>query len=127
MEVLGNNNNYFSWDYTDMKGISPNLCTHNSYLKKGFWPIRQPHTWINLSLKDIGKEELQKLLNANFIYHISDSKWIYPLVIVPKKSGKWGICIDYNESYKDTLKYYFPLPFIDQVLDTLAGNIFFSS
>lgn len=72
------------------------------------------------------KEELQKLLNANFIYHISDSKWVFPLVIVPEKSGKWKICVDYHELNKATLKYYFPLPFIDQVLVTLARKNFFS-
>jgi hypothetical protein len=45
---------------------------------------------------------------------------------VPKKNGKWHVCIDYRELSKATLKDYFPLPFIDQVLDTLEGNKFFS-
>jgi hypothetical protein len=80
---------------------------------------------MNLVLKEIVKEELQKLLNVNFIYPISNSQWVSPLVIVPKKNGKWHVCIDYHELNKATLKYHFPLPFIDQVLDTLAGkNIF---
>jgi hypothetical protein len=43
---------------------------------------------------------------------------------VPKKNGKWRICVDYRELNKATLKDYFPLPFIDQVLDTLAGRSF---
>ena len=69
---------------------------------------------------------LQKLLNINFIYPISDSKWVSPLVVVPKKNGKWRIYVDYWELNKATLKDYFPLPFIDQVLDTLAGKKYFS-
>ena len=72
------------------------------------------------------KEELQKLLNVNFIYPISDSRRVSPLVIVPKKNGKWRVCIDYRELNKATLKDHFPLPFIDQVLDTLAGKKYFS-
>jgi hypothetical protein len=81
---------------------------------------------LNPHLKDIVKEELQKLLDVNFIYPISDSKWVSPLVVVPKKNGKWRICVDYQELNKATQKDHFPLPFIDQVLDTLAGKQFFS-
>jgi hypothetical protein len=94
-------------------------------LEENSRPIRQPQRCMNPILKEIVKEELQKLLNVNFIYPISDSQWVSPLVIVPKKNGKWCVCIDYRELNKATLKYHFPLPFIDQVLDTLVGkNIF---
>ena len=88
--------------------------------------MRKHQRRMNLALKDIVKEELQKLLNVNFIYPISDSKWVSPLVVVPKKNQKWRICVDYRELNKATLKDYFPLPFIDQVLDTLAGKKYFS-
>jgi hypothetical protein len=82
---------------------------------------------MNPTLKDIVKEEIQKLLNVRFIYPISDSKWVSPLVVVPKKvTGKWIICVDFRELNKATLKDYFPLPFIDQVLDTLSGKKYFS-
>ena len=76
--------------------------------------------------KEIVKEELHKLLNVNFIYLISDSQWVSTLVIVPQKDGKWRVCINYRELNKETLKDHFPLPFIDQVLDTLAGKKYFS-
>ena len=82
---------------------------------------------MNPILKDFVKEELQKLLNVGFICPISDSKWVSPLVVVPKKmTGKWRMCVVFRELNKETLKDYFPLPFIDQVLDTLAGKIYFS-
>jgi hypothetical protein len=82
---------------------------------------------MNPTLKDIVKEDIQKLLNVKFIYAISDSKWVSPLVLVPKKvTEKWRICVDFRELNKATLKDYFPLPFIDQVLDTLFGNKYFS-
>ena len=72
------------------------------------------------------KEELQKLLNVGFIYPILDSRWVSPLVVVLKKNGKWHICVDYRALNKATKKDHFPLPFIDQVLDTLVGKQFFS-
>ena len=81
---------------------------------------------MNPVLKDIVKDELQKHLNANFIYPISDSKWVSPLVIVPKKNGKWRVYVDFRELNRATLRDYFPLPFIDQVLDTLSGKQYFS-
>jgi hypothetical protein len=126
IEILRKHSFTFAWDYTDMKGIHPNLCTHHIYLKEDSWPIRQPLWRMNLALKDIVKGELQKLLDVNFIYPIFDSKWVSLWVIVPKKNGKWHICVDYRELNKATLKYYFPLPFIDQVLDTLARKKYFS-
>ena len=82
---------------------------------------------MNPTLKDIVKKELQKLLTIGFICPIFDIKWVSPLVVVPKKIiGKWCICVDFREINKATLKYYFPLPFIDQVLDTLVGKQYFS-
>ena len=81
---------------------------------------------MNPNLREIFKEELQKLLNAGFINSISDSEWVSPLVIVPKKNEKWRVCVDYRVLNKATQKDHFPLPFIDQVLDSLAGKKFFS-
>ena len=46
--------------------------------------------------------------------------------MVPKKNGKWRIYVDYRELNKATQKDHFPLPFIDQVLDTLVGKKLFS-
>ena len=67
---------------------------------------------MNPTLKDIVKEELQKLLNVGFIYPISNSKWVYPLLVVPNKvARRWHICVEFRELNKATLKDYFPLPF----------------
>ena len=81
---------------------------------------------MNLNLREIVKEEFQKLLNVNLIYLISDSQWVSPLAKVPKNNGKCRVCIDYRELNKATLKDHFPFPFIDQVLDTLEGKRYFS-
>ena len=103
-----------------MKGIDPQLSTHHIYTEKDARLVRQPQRRLKPHLKDIVKADV------NFIYPISDSKGVSPLVVVPKKNGKWRICVDYRELDKATQKYHFPLPFIDRVLDTLARNKFFS-
>jgi hypothetical protein len=83
---------------------------------------------MNPTVKDIVKEEIHTLLNVNFIYPISNSKWVSLLVVVLKKvTRKWRICVDFQELNKATLKDYFPLPFIDQVLDTLSRKRYFPS
>jgi hypothetical protein len=100
---------------------------YSSYLYQGRLSIDLSiSTTMNPNLREILKEELQKFLNPGFIYPISDSEWVSLLIIVPKKNGKWRVCIDYRALNKATQKDHFPLPFIDQVLDSLSGNKFFS-
>eukprot|EP00253_Pinus_taeda_P008533 PITA_08533 len=126
MKLLRENKEAFAWDYTDMKGISPKLCAHRIYIKEGSHPVCQPQRRMNPNLREIVKEELQKLLNAGLIYPISDSEWVSPLLILPKKNGKWRVCVDYRALNKATQKDHFPLPFINQVLDSLSGKRLFS-
>jgi len=86
----------FAWDYTDMHGIHTDTCTHHIYTDSTIKPVRQPQRRMNPMFWDIVREELQKLLRVNFIYPISNSQWVSPLVIVPKKNGKWRICVHYR-------------------------------
>ena len=79
---------------------------------------------MNPALKDIVKQVLQKLLDVGFIYPISDNEWVSPLVLAPKKNGKWRICVDYRELNKATKNDHFPLPLINQVLDGMERNFF---
>ena len=85
LKVLKKQAGSFTWEYTDMEGINPNTCIHHIYMDPSMSPIRKPQRRMNPAPKDIVKEELQKLLTAGFIYPISDSKWVSPLVVVPKK------------------------------------------
>ena len=57
-----------------MKGIHPNTCIHHMYMDPNIPPVRQPQRRMNPALKDIVKEELQKLLTVDFIYPISGGK-----------------------------------------------------
>jgi hypothetical protein len=113
IEMIQRQFDSFAWDYADMKGIHPNTCTHHIYTNDQIRPLRQPQRRMNPTLKDIVKEELQKLLQANIICPISDSQWVSPHVIAPQKNGKWRICVDFWELNKATHRDYFPLPFID--------------
>ena len=87
-----------------MCGIHPHTCIHHIYTQENARSIRQPQRRMNLVLNDIVKDELQKLLNANFIYSIFYSKWVSPLVIVTKKNEKWRVCVDFRELNRETLR-----------------------
>ncbi|RDY13420.1 Retrovirus-related Pol polyprotein, partial [Mucuna pruriens] len=97
-------------------------------------PISQQQRRMNLTILDVIKKEVTKLLVVGIIYPISDSQWGSLVQVVPKKSrmtvmknqhdelNNWRVCIDYRRLNQATHKDHFPLPFIDQVLEKLAGK-----
>ncbi|GJX96277.1 reverse transcriptase domain-containing protein [Tanacetum coccineum] len=105
----------------------------------------KPNTYqrVNPKIYDVIKKEVEKLLDAGLIYPISDSPWVSPVHCVPKKGGftvvendeneliptrlvtGWRVCIDYRKLNEATRKDHFPLPFMDQMLERLAGNEYY--
>ncbi|RDY03017.1 Retrovirus-related Pol polyprotein, partial [Mucuna pruriens] len=93
---------------------------------------------LNPTILDVVKKEVTKLLAAGIIYPISDSNWVSPMLVVPKKSemtmmknrndelvptrvqNSWRVCIDFKKLNQATRKDHFPLPFLDHVLEKLA-------
>jgi hypothetical protein len=68
------------------------------------------------------KEDLDKLLDARFIYPIETTQWLSPLIIVSKKNEKLRICVEYRKLNVQTKKDPFPLPFLDSVLDSMVKH-----
>ena len=68
------------------------------------------------------KEEVDKLLKARFIKESCYPKWIINVVMVTKANGKWRMCVDYTNLNRDCPKDSFPLPKIDQLIDSTIGN-----
>jgi hypothetical protein len=67
-------------------------------------------------------EEISRLLEAKFIREIKEATWLSPPVMVEKKDTKiYGMCIDFTALNKHCPKDYFPLPRIDQIIDSTAG------
>ena len=65
-------------------------------------------------------EEIAKLLVAGFIKEVYHPEWLANPVLVRKKSGKWRMCVDYIGLNKVCPKDPFPLPHIDQVVDSTS-------
>ena len=106
-------------------------------------PSRQPQRRLNPPMMDVVNKEILKLLEVGVIYPISDSNWVSPVQVVPKKIGiifvknqndelvptrvqnGWRVCIDYRKLNAVTCKGHFPLPFIDQMLERLVGHSYY--
>ncbi|XP_074299184.1 uncharacterized protein LOC141630232 [Silene latifolia] len=143
IRVLKQHKEAIGWTMADIKGISPTLCMHQILLEDEAKPVRQPQRRLNPLMMDVVKKEVLKLLHVGMIYPISDSKWVSPTQVVPKKSGLtvvanhegvltptrvqngWRVCIDYRRLNAVTRKDHFPLPFMDQMLERLAGKAFY--
>ena len=67
--------------------------------------------------KAIG-EEVARLLVAEFIREIYHSKWLANVVMVPKKDDSHRMCIDFKHINRACPKDHFPLPCIDQIVDS---------
>ena len=66
--------------------------------------------------------EVDNLLKAGFIIEIKYPEWLANVLVVPKKCGKWRVCVDYTDLNEACLKDNFPIPQIDHIVDALAGH-----
>ncbi len=94
-------------------------------MKDNTKPVSQPCRRLNDTLKKVVHDELMKLYKAGIIYAVPYSEWVSPIVVVPKKNGKWRLCVDYKKLNEYAEKDHFPLPYIDQILDQIIGNEYY--
>ena len=87
LHLLKRNKQALGWKIFDLKGINPTICTHHIYLDKESKAVRKPQRRLNPHLQKVVRIEVLKLLQAGIIYPISDSTWVSPTQVVPKKSG----------------------------------------
>ncbi|GJR64616.1 reverse transcriptase domain-containing protein [Tanacetum coccineum] len=143
LKVLKSHKRAIAWKITDIKGIDPRFCTHKILMEDDYKPTVQSQRRVNPKIHEVIKKEVLKLLDAGMIYPISDSPWVSPVHCVPKKGGitvvaneenelipthlvtGWRVCIDYRKLNEATQKDHFPLSFMDQMIERLAGNEFY--
>ncbi|GJY73010.1 reverse transcriptase domain-containing protein [Tanacetum coccineum] len=87
LEVLRNHKGAIAWSIADIKGIDSSFCTHKILMEDEFKPSVQPQRRLNPNIKEVVKKDVIKLLDAGLIYPISDSPWVSPVQVVPKKEG----------------------------------------
>ena len=143
LDVLRTYKTTLGWTISDIKGISPSIRMHKILLEDDAKSSIKQQRRLNPIMKEVVKKEILKWLDARIIYPISDSSWVSPIQCVPKKGGMtvktnenneliptrtvtgWRVCMDYRKLNKATRNDHFPLPYIDQMLDRLAGHQYY--
>ena len=124
----------------DLIGINPAIYMHKILLEDNAKTSIKHQKSLNPVMKEAVLKEVLKWMNARFIYAISNSPWVSPVHLVPKNGGftiienekneliptrtmtGWRVYIDYRKLNTATIKDHYPLPFIYQMLDKLAGH-----
>ncbi|GJR12312.1 reverse transcriptase domain-containing protein [Tanacetum coccineum] len=102
LKVLKSHKRAIAWKITDIKGINPRFCTHKILMEDDYKPTVQSQKRVNQKIHEVIKKEVLKLLDAG-----------------------WRVCIDYRKLNDATRKDHFPLSFMDQMIERLAGNEFY--
>ena len=87
-------------------------------------PVKKISYKLAHKYKQIVKKEIDSMLAACIIYPIDQSKWASPMVVQPKKHDptKLRICVDFRDLNKVTLTDSFPTPYVDEILNEVAGH-----
>nr|GEX50505.1 reverse transcriptase domain-containing protein [Tanacetum cinerariifolium] len=143
IKVLKSHKRAIAWKLSDIQVINLEFCTHKILMEEDYKLAVQHQRRVNPKIHDVIRKEVEKLLDAGLMYPISNIPWVSPVHRVPKKSGftvvkneeneliptrlvtGWRVCIDYRKLNEITRKDHFPLLFMDQMLERLAGNEYY--
>lgn len=109
------------------KGLPPNSdLDHRIPLKEGITGIKSKPYWYAHYQKEEIEKQVSEMLQQGII-QFSSSHFSSPVLFVKKQDGSWRMCVDYRNLNAAIIKYHFPIPVIDELLDELYGAEFFSN
>ena len=112
----------FAQSHDDMSGIDLSVITHRLNVCPFFKPVRQNKRVFTPERDKTITEELQKLTTAQFIKEVYYPDWLANVVMMKKVNSKWRMCVDFTDLNKACPKDSYPLPRIDQLVDSTAGH-----
>jgi ribonuclease HI len=122
ISFLKSNLDVFAWTHDDMPGIDPATICHKLNVNPSILPIKQKRRVFAPDRNQAISDEVEKLLTAGFIREVFYPDWLANVVMVKKANGKWRMCVDFTDLNKACPKDSFPLPRIDQLVDSTAGH-----
>ena len=112
VQFFKKNIDVFAWSHEDMPGIDPSVITHCLNVCPSFKLGRQKKRVFTPERDNAIKDEVQKLMAAKFIREVYYPDWL----------AKWKMCVDFIDLNKACPKDSYPLPRIDQLVDSIAGH-----
>ena len=119
---LRSNRDVFAWTYEDMLEIDPSVIVHRLNVSPSFPPIGQKKRVFALERDQAIAEEVRKLQEASFKREVYYLDWLANVVMVKKASGKWRMCMDFNDLNKACPKDSYPFPRVDVLVDSTARH-----
>lgn len=114
--------------YPRVLSDTPGHCStmsHDVVLTPGTNPIRQPPYRVPQHKREQMKKEVDYLLD-NHLAVPSCSPWASPCLLVPKEGGQLRLCVDYRRLNNVTRPDAYPLPRIDDLIDTVGHSNYIS-
>uniref|UniRef100_A0A2N9G8J0 RNA-directed DNA polymerase n=1 Tax=Fagus sylvatica TaxID=28930 RepID=A0A2N9G8J0_FAGSY len=112
----------FAWSVYEAPGVSPDLACHSLNISGDAKPVSQKRRKLAPERAEIVAKEVERLLEANAIRSVQYPTWLSNTVVVKKKNGKWRVCVDFTDLNRACPKDPFPLPRIDQLVDSASGH-----
>ena len=122
IQFLKENRDAFAWSHEDMLGIAPEVIQHKLNVNPERKPVQQRRRVFAPEQVQAITDEVTKLLAAGFIREVHYPEWLTNVALVKKANEKWRMCMDFTDLNKACLKDSFPLPRIDQLVDSKAGH-----
>ena len=122
IQFLKENLDVFAWSHEDMPGIAPEIIQHKLNVNPDKKPIQQRRRVFTPERNQAVTNEVTKLLAVGFIREVHYLERFANVVLVKKANGKWRVCVDFTDLNKACPKDSFPLPRINQLMDSTAGH-----
>ena len=122
IQFLQQNLDVFVWSHEDMSGIPTEIIQHKLNVNPVSKPMQQRQRVFAPKRDQAIRDEIARLLSAGFIREVYYPDWLANVVLVKKANRKWRMCVDFTDLNKACLKDSFPLPRIDQLMDSMAGH-----
>ena len=122
VQFLKENLDVFAWSHKDMPDISPKVIKHKLNVNPEKKPVQQKRQAFALERNQAITDKVGKLLTTGFIREVYYPKWLANVILVKKANGKWRMFVDFMDLNKACPKDSFPLPRIDQLVDSTAKH-----
>ncbi|KAL0448297.1 UNVERIFIED_CONTAM: hypothetical protein Slati_1386100 [Sesamum latifolium] len=121
IKYLKRNMDVFAWTPQNLEGINPEVISHHLNIDPRVKPVKQKKRHFGPQKDKIIQAEIDKLVTAGYVEEIQFPEWLSNVVLVPKPGSKWRMSINFRDLNKACPKDFYPLPRIDQLVDSTSG------